>query len=55
MADDISEGEPRFSVSQEVHRFVAEGRKGGEATQETNDQKGSRLFRDHATMIDQLG
>lgn len=55
MADDIPESEPWFSVSQEVHRFIAEGGKGGETTQETNDQKGSRFSRDYTAMISQLG
>jgi hypothetical protein len=39
VADNISKGQPQFSITQQGHRFVAEGRKGCEAAQYPDDQK----------------
>ena len=55
MADDIPEGQPHFSIAKQIHRFVAEGRKGCEAAQYSDDQKRPGLRGNDASMIGQFG
>ena len=39
MADDIAEGQPEFSVAEEVHRLIAECREGGKSAKDTDHKK----------------
>ncbi len=54
MADDIPQGQPQLSITQEIHRLVAEGRKGREAAKYSDDQKGSGFRWNDASMIGQF-
>lgn len=54
MADDIPQGQPDFSISQEAHRFKAECREGGKSTKEADNQEGSSFACIDAALTDEL-
>ena len=43
MANDIPTGEPELSITQEVHRLVAEGRECRKSAQESDHEKSPGL------------
>lgn len=54
MADDISQGQPDFSISQEAHCLQAEGRESGKPAEEANDQESPHLASADVAMTDEL-
>ena len=54
MSADIDQGECRFSVSDQIHRFIAEGREGREPSKDADNQKRSRLGPDERADVSKL-